>query len=244
MKTVAAEEATLPDLDHVDADAEDQDTSAEAERIQKIRDISGLRPNHRNIVHRVCPTEEKVLPHHYTTYYNKRMFGRYGYASGVNPGLCWPTQEQLAEIKEYERVAYPYSIMEVAKRELEKEEAEKERILSRDAEVADKYQKMLKLKEEFLKRKVKEKEEAEAAKAFKNRLIEEVRLHFNYTINERDERFRLEVKERAKQLREKEKLEKKTLKKEKQAVDKAAKFEIQKKQLLAEEERKAAVKST
>ena len=141
--------------------------------------------------------------------------------------------------------------------------------LHRDEQVAANVKRMLKMKEEFLKKKEQQKEEAEASKvshlwfipllfsltkkfilelsntafspqAFKMRLIEEVRLHFNYTVNERDERFRLEVKERAKQLKEREKQEKKAIKKEKMAIQKAINFEEAAKKLKEDEERRLA----
>lgn len=215
---------------------EENNRLEEEARIQKIRDISGLRPSHRNIAHHIVPMEEKTMPIHYTVRYNKRMFGRYGYASGVSPSLCWPTKQELDDKKEYERVAYPYTILEVAKREKLKKE-EKERILfERDAKVAANVESMQKLKEEYLHKKEIKRQEAEAAQAFRTRLIEEVRLHFNYTVNERDEQFKLEVKERAKQLREKGKQEKKLQKKEKLALDKAARFEEQKRRLKEAEE--------
>lgn len=103
---------------------EEEEVTAEEARIRKIRDISRLRPEHRNIVHHVLPTEEKTLPIHYTVRYNKRMFGRYGYSSGVNPSICWPTKAELEDKKEYERLAYPYTILEVAEREAAKRQEE------------------------------------------------------------------------------------------------------------------------
>ncbi|XP_034249789.1 growth arrest and DNA damage-inducible proteins-interacting protein 1 [Thrips palmi] len=222
---------------------EEDDPSAEDERIQKIRDISGLRPSHRNIANRVLPSEEKTLPHEFTVRYNKKMFGRYGYESGVNPSICWPSKYELEDKKEYESVAYPYTIAEVAERERAKKKQLEEERMERDKQITENVKKMLKLKEEFIQRQEKHRADTEAAKAFKTRLIEEVRLHFNYTVNERDEKFRLELKERARQLKEKEKLSKKTSKKEKLAEEKAAKFEYQKKKLLEEEAKRAAKKA-
>lgn len=218
---------------------ENQDNN---EAVQRIRDISRLNPHHRNIVNGVNPTDEKTMPWHFSTRYNKRLFGRYGYSSGVNPALCWPTKEELEDKMELEKVSYPYSILEVAEREAAKrEQAEKDR-WERDAKIAANVKSMVKQKEEFLRRMESKKAEAEAAQGFKKRLIEEVRLHFNYSVNERDERFQLEVKERAKLLKEKEKLEKRVSKKERLAAEKALKFEAQKKRLLAEEARQAAAK--
>lgn len=110
--------------------AEEADQSKDdEERIQKCRNVSGLKPLHRNIANRVFPSEEKTLPHEFTVRYNKRMFGRYGYESGVNPSICWPTKSELEDRKEYESVAYPYTITEVAEREkVKREQLEQERI--------------------------------------------------------------------------------------------------------------------
>lgn len=224
----------------------EEDTKAASEeddRLRKIRDISRLRPDHRNLVHRRAPHEKKTLPSHYTVLFNKRMFGRYGYESGVDPAICWPTKAELDDKKEYEQVAYPYNIMEVAEREATKRRIEEEEKIKRDETVAANVERMLKMKAEFLKKKELQKQEDERAKAFKARLIEEVRLHFNYTVSERDEKFRLEVKERAKQLKEREKQEMKAKKKEKEAVQKAANREIAMKQL-KEKEMKLSISKT
>ncbi|KAK3919813.1 Growth arrest and DNA damage-inducible proteins-interacting protein 1 [Frankliniella fusca] len=222
----------------------EENNTLEEDNVQKLRDISRLKPWHRNIANRIVPSEEKTQPFHFTTLYNKRLFGRYGYASGVNPSVCWPTKAQLDDKKEYERVAYPYSILEVAEREKLKNEEKECELFERDAKVAANVKSMQKLKEEYLKKKEIKRQEAEAAKAFRTRLIEEVRLHFNYTVNEREEQFKLEVKERAKQLKEKEKKDRKLNKKEKQALEKAAKFEREKEKLReAEEAKKLAEQS-
>lgn len=222
---------------------EPDDQSAEEERVQKIRNISRLSPRHRNIANRAFPSEVKTFPQEFTVRYNKRMFGRYGYDSMVNPSICWPTKSELEDRKEYESIAYPYTITEIAERErIKREQLDTERIM-RDKQITENVKKMLKQKEEFIKRQEKLAADTEAAKAFKTRLIEEVRLHFNYTVNERDEKFKLELKERARLLKEKEKLSRKSSKKEKLAEEKAIKFEIQKKKLLEEEAKRAAKKA-
>ena len=100
------------------------------EEIIAKRNKSGLRDHHFRLMNGEIPHPEPKLWTHHTVRYKRRMYGNYGEASGINPGLMWPTKEDLAARLDYERVAYPFTIEEmVAKkkeqRRIEKEEFEK-----------------------------------------------------------------------------------------------------------------------
>jgi hypothetical protein len=62
----------------------------------------------------------------HTLKYKRRMYGLYGESSGVDPGLLWPTEKELQERIEYERVSNPFTIQEMAKKKQALRAAERE----------------------------------------------------------------------------------------------------------------------
>lgn len=70
------------------------------------------------------------------------MYGRYGASSGIDVRLCWPTKEELLDILEYEKVAYPSTISEMISIAKEKRADSQAKILEREEHIA---KKMLKL---------------------------------------------------------------------------------------------------
>lgn len=184
--------------------------------IELKRNKSGLRPNHRNIVHEIIPYSEPVLDHHYTIKYNKKMYGMYGKESGVNPAMCWPSKAKIQDMKEYEKVAFPYTIKEVMeKAALRRQEEENDR-QRRQEDIVRKEAKLGQWMKELKNKIAKKEDEANAAKARKDRLVEEVRRHFGFKIDPRDERFK-------EMLDQKERTEKKAMKETRRKM-KEAKF--------------------
>lgn len=73
---------------------------------------------------------EKTPEWQKTAYYDKRLFGRYGSASGVDPASLWPTHEQLEKIIAEENEWHPP--LEVMLKNIEaKEKAESEKRLAK-----------------------------------------------------------------------------------------------------------------
>jgi hypothetical protein len=124
--TALIEEASAASNEH------DDDTAAKIEEeIERKRNKSRLNAQHRNLVHGKMPYSEPMAWYHETVKYKRKMYGRYGHASGVLPGIMWPTREELEEIKEYESVAYPYTIQELMARVEEKKTEEQELLKAR-----------------------------------------------------------------------------------------------------------------
>lgn len=160
------------------------------------------------------PYSEPVLDHHHTIKYNKKMYGMYGKASGVNPAMCWPTKAEIQDIKEYEKIAFPDTIKVVMeKAALRRQEVEEHR-QKRQEDIVKKNAKLDQWMKELREKVAKKEAEATAAKARKDRLVEEVRRHFGFKIDPKDDRFKemLEQKERA---------EKKALKEAKRKIKEA-----------------------
>lgn len=61
------------------------DVRAREEKIERKRNISRLSPAHYNIMNDRRPYEAPKIIAHLTVKYNRKMYGKYGIASGVNP---------------------------------------------------------------------------------------------------------------------------------------------------------------
>ncbi|XP_015190209.1 PREDICTED: growth arrest and DNA damage-inducible proteins-interacting protein 1 isoform X2 [Polistes dominula] len=190
------------------------DTYQEIENIEleKKRNKSRLNKEHRNILFGQRPYEEAQEWYHNTIKYKKRLLGRYGMKAVEEPaGFVWPTPEEVNDMKEYERVAYPYSIQEEWARIEEKNRTNAEAIKAREAEVSQKMAKLDKWINDLNTRIAKKEADLLEAKKRKDRLIQEVRLELGSHVSIHDEKFKAVMAE-------KEKLEKKKLKEAKKKV--------------------------
>lgn len=185
------------------------------EEVERICNKSRLNPGHRNLVNGKLPYNNPVHRFHNTVKFKRRMYGRYGDASNVHPGLAWPTVEQLNVIREYESVAYPLTIQEMQQNAMDRIECEQQEIQMRQQKIDDNMKKL----NGWLKE-VKEKAEkkiymAQKAKEKRENLIEEVKKYFGYKIDPKDERFKEMLVKREKEEKKKVREEKKKIREEK-----------------------------
>lgn len=183
--------------------------------IEKIRNKSRLSIGHRNLVNGRMPYDEPVHRFHNTVKYKRRMYGRYGNASNVDPGLAWPTAEDLENVREYETVAYPLTIQEMQRNELERLENEHQEIVMRQEKIHDNMKNLNGWLKDVKEKAAKKVHEAQQAKEKKEKLIEEVKKHFGYKIDPKDERFKEMLVKREKEEKKKVKDEKKKIREEK-----------------------------
>lgn len=134
------------------------------QEIERKRNKSRLKEPDYNFLHEKDPYPVSTFWHHGTLKYRRRLYGRYGSASGVDPAICWPVKEELEDAKEYERVAYPFTIPQMIadakQRKIEKED----KIRARQEEVVKKMEKLEQWKTEFVERVSKKEREANEAK--------------------------------------------------------------------------------
>ena len=130
LKTQAVDTALIEEASAA-TEGHDDTAAKKEEDIERKRNKSRLNPQHRNLLHEKMPYSEPMDWFHDTVKYKRKMYGRYGHASGVLPGILWPTREDLEEIKEYESVAYPYAIQELITRVKEKEREEQAALKAR-----------------------------------------------------------------------------------------------------------------
>lgn len=183
--------------------------------IKMICDKSRLSIGHRNLVNGRMPYDEPVHRFHNTVKYKRRMYGRYGNASDVDPGLAWPTAEDLEDVREYETVAYPLTIQEMQRNESERLEKEHREIVMRQEKIHDNMKNLNGWLKEVKEKAAKKVQEAQQAKEKKERLIEEVKKHFGYKMDPKDERFKEMLVKREKEEKKKVKDEKKKIREEK-----------------------------
>ncbi|GLV37993.1 CR6-interacting factor [Carabus blaptoides fortunei] len=192
---------------------EEDDHLREAE-IEKKRNKSRLYSQHRNMLHNKMPYDKPFNDFHHTVKYQRKLYARFGESSGVHAGICWPTGEELRDIQEYERLAYPQSLQTMISAAITQRSEINAKQHKRQEDIAKKVVKLEQWKTDLKEKIAKREAEAMAVKERKDRLIEEVRRHFGFKIDPRDERFKemLDQKERA---------EKKALKEAKRKVKEA-----------------------
>ncbi|VEN49652.1 unnamed protein product [Callosobruchus maculatus] len=192
----------------------DEQARLKEERLEKSRNKSRLYPPHRNRVLDQPAYTEPQMFHHGTLKYLRKTYAKYGSASGVNPAICWPTEQEIKDAIEYEKVAYPYTIPEMVAMAKKQQAEKEERIRARQEDIVKKVAKLDMWKKELNDKIAKKEQEANLAKQRKDRLIEEVRKHFGYTVDPRDEKFK-------EMLEKKEKEQKKALKEERKKMREA-----------------------
>ncbi|KAI4489569.1 hypothetical protein M0802_011006 [Mischocyttarus mexicanus] len=193
------------------------DTSPEDDfELEQKMNKSRLNKHHRNILFGQHPYDEPIERFHNTVKYKKRMLGRYGMKAVKEPaGFAWPTPEEVDDMKEYERVAYPYSIQEEWARIKEKHREEAETIRAREAQVSENMAKLDKWINDLNTRVAKKEAELLEAKKRKERIIEEVKHELGLFVPMHDEKFKAAMAEKEKLEKQKLKDAKKKIKEEK-----------------------------
>lgn len=158
--------------------------------VEAICDKSRLNHGHRNMVNGRLPYDKPVHRYHNTVKYKRKMYGRYGDASNVYPGLAWPTAEDLEDIREYESVAYPLTIQEMQQNAMKIIESERQAIQMNQQKIDNNMKKLNGWLNEVKEKSAKKLLEAQQAKEKKEKLIEEVKKHFGYKIDPKDDRFK------------------------------------------------------
>lgn len=185
------------------------------EEVARICNKSRLNKGHRNLVNGRMPYDSPVHRFHNTVKYKRKMYGRYGDSSNVDPSLAWPTPEDLEERREYERVAHPLTIQEMQQNAWNRLESEREELQLRQEKIDNNMKKLNGWIKEVQEKASKKLLEAQKAKEKREKLIEEVKKHFGYKIDPKDERFKEMLAKREKEEKKKIKEEKKRIRDEK-----------------------------
>lgn len=173
-------------------------TEEEDDNIKINCDKSGLLQQHRNVLHGQMPYSTPSSWIHQTEKYQRKVFGRFGTKSGVDPRICYPRKSALESVALYEKLCEPQSLPSVIMKSKLEEQHKIEEVRKREEYVMKNMEKLEQWKDDLHKKVMKKEADALAVKQRKERLVEEVRRHFGYKVDPRDERFKevLEQKER------------------------------------------------
>ncbi|XP_059178393.1 large ribosomal subunit protein mL64-like [Physella acuta] len=172
---------------------------------EKLRNVSGLRPNQYKQYHGLPPD----LPYQ-DLYRRKLRVAQYGTASGEDPRILWPSRAQLRDQKKEEieercgNLSARLQEIQANKIAIEKEKMERRKAIEK------KMSEMPKLIAEYKNKQVTAEKEKKAKAAKKQLLLDEARDYFGYKIKANDPKFAQMLAEKE----EKEKKEAKKLKKE------------------------------
>ncbi|KAM6966097.1 large ribosomal subunit protein mL64 [Tautogolabrus adspersus] len=160
---------------------------------------------------------EKTPEWQKTTRYDKKLFGRYGSASGIDPASLWPSREQLDKIIEEEKQWHP-TLKVMLKNIAAKEKQETEKRLAKEKLIAANMAKMPKMVADWRREKRETKQKLKEEKAQRAKLLAEARERFGYAVDPRSPKFLEMVSELEKENKKKQKLMKRRLKEEQTAA--------------------------
>ncbi|XP_017957034.1 growth arrest and DNA damage-inducible proteins-interacting protein 1 [Drosophila navojoa] len=179
------------------------------------RDKSGLRRQHKNVLHETLPYDEAHSWIHLTEKYQRTLYGRYGSKSNVNPKICFGTLAERTKAQELQRITQPETLPELLEKIRIQKEAKLAAINEREENIQKKLDKLEQWKAELNAKVEKRRADAAAAIQRKERLIEEVRRHFGFKVDARDERFKEMLEQKEKEDKRKQKEAKRKVKEEK-----------------------------
>lgn len=143
---------------------EDAEAKILDEKIEQSRNKSGLYSKDRRILHELNPYSEPQMWHHGTIKFLRKSYGIYGTSSGVNPSICWPLKEELVDKKEYEKVAFPHTILEMIEQAKQQRNEKETKKLLRQKHIVEKMKKLEQWKQDLHNRIQKKENEVKAAK--------------------------------------------------------------------------------
>jgi len=116
-------------------------------RIRRKQNRSKLHYSHRNILKGEPPQVGLHMEWddaQMTRAYKAQMLGQFGrLKTGIDPSICWPTPEEIAEEYEKERVLYDNTTLtELIQNDKRMQEEEKESIKSREKEIDERLARM------------------------------------------------------------------------------------------------------
>lgn len=147
----------------------DDEIAKREEEIERKRNKSRLRVQDRNLLLGKRPYVEPTAWYQGTLKYNRKLYGRYGFESGVDPSICWPTKQELADTIEYEQVAFPKTIPEMVAIENTKRKEKEEKTIERQREIVERVSKLDGWIKDMQNRIAKKEREAHAAKVLKKK---------------------------------------------------------------------------
>uniref|UniRef100_A0A1A7YRT3 Large ribosomal subunit protein mL64 n=1 Tax=Iconisemion striatum TaxID=60296 RepID=A0A1A7YRT3_9TELE len=160
---------------------------------------------------------EKTPEWQKTARFDRKLFGRHGSASGIDPGSLWPTHEELENMIAEETQWHPP--LEVMLKNIEaKATEETAKRLAKEKLIAANMAKMPKMIEDWRREKKETRKKLKEEKTRKAKMLAEARERFGYTVDPRSPKFLEMVAEIEKEEKKKRKLLKRRLREEQAAA--------------------------
>ncbi|CAN7999118.1 unnamed protein product [Ixodes hexagonus] len=164
------------------------ETNTNVKNKRDVRDVSKLqRRVYMRGVKEQYTTPEFEFEYH--TGHIRRDYAKYGRSTGLNPGILWPSKDQLRENAYYDAKFYP-SIRELLDNDKAKREAEAEEVRQREQDVERNIAKVKEWRFAMLEREAKKKAAAEEQRIQREELIREVREYIGYNVEPSDPKFK------------------------------------------------------
>ncbi|KAH8025513.1 hypothetical protein HPB51_009453 [Rhipicephalus microplus] len=183
------------------------------EEIDKKRDVSRIVPRKYSRGVKLEYTFPE-FEYEYRISYMRKDYAKFGRATGINPGLMWPSKEELRDLVHIEKKFYP-TLQELWDQDRAKHKAETEERRQREEEIEKNMAKLADARIAMLERDVKKKAKAEEERRNREQMILEVREYIGYNVEPSDPKFKEvmamkeeERKQAAKEARKKAKQEK------------------------------------
>lgn len=161
-------------------------------------------------VYQMFVKKEPVPIDHYYNFHMHRLranYARFGKESKLNPGICWPTREEILETIEYDKIFEPPLEARLKKVE-EARSAEENRKKEVEEEVDKNMASLDKWIADYHAKNEKKAAEQLALKQKKEKLIDEICEYLGYEIDPRDPRFQEAVEQREKEQKKARKIKK------------------------------------
>lgn len=159
------------------------------EEIEKLRNISRLNDYLRSKLDHAAKLQPFTKIWHLEKKYHRRLYARFGRESGINPGIMWPTNEELSELIGHEDEWEP-SLQDRLQKSKSKADEEEENYKQKEALVLENLSKMKEHEEEAERLKLEKEKEAAKAAEKKQKLMEELQEEFGMRVDPRDPRIK------------------------------------------------------
>ncbi|KAM9393965.1 large ribosomal subunit protein mL64 [Pholidichthys leucotaenia] len=160
---------------------------------------------------------EKTPEWQKTAKYDRKLFGRYGSASGIDPARLWPSRKELDKIIAEENEWH--SPLEVMLKNIAAKEKEKtEKRLEKEKLIAANMAKMPQMIADWRRGKREAREKVKEEKARRARLLAEARERFGYVVHPRSPKFLEMIAEIEQEEKKRKKLLKRKMREEQMAA--------------------------
>ena len=225
------EEENLPqpeeeasDLEVLEQQMEDFSRENDIQDLERKRNKSKLSASDRNMLHGLPPDTGLKYPYsklHQSKEYRRSMLAQYGsQQTGVDPGMSWPTGEELRLAADWEKLYQEKPLVEQIAQVNRNIQLRKADRMAREKSIEANLAKMETQIKQWRQRVDSKNKQAEMERGRRERVLAELREEFGYNVNPHDNYMKERIETREKALIKEEKEVKKAQKKEKQAAAK------------------------